>query len=366
MAAKAKTSKSKSGSPRTMEELLQKTGYELRGLSLGEKVEGTVIQVTPKSLILDIGAKSEGVVVDREFVNSREFIKTLQAGDAVVATVVVPETESGQSLLSVLNAAEEAAWKELEKVEKEDKEVEVVVEGVTKGGLNVNFMGLQGFVPSSHLGSELAANPQRAFGRAVKTKVIEFDKEGGRLVFSEKAVSEKELLRAQEKALKKIKEGEKYQGKVAGLTSFGAFVQIEIDGTPLDGLVHLSELSWTKIDNPESVVSEGQEVEVVVIGKGKDRLALSMKQAEKDPWKDVSKKYKSDARVSGKVTKLGDFGALIELEPGVEGILHLSKIPAGMSVREGDKVECFIEQAQEKARRISLGLVLKEKPIGYK
>lgn len=350
----------------TMEELLQKTGYKLRGLSSGQKVRGTVIQVTSKSLVLDIGAKSEGLVTEREFEAARDFIRTLSPGDSIQATVMVPETETGQSLLSVRDAVFEAAQKELKKARKENGEVEVRVEAATKGGLNVSFMGLQGFIPSSHLGKNLSANLQKAVGRTAKAKVIEFVPEEDKLLFSEKAVSEAGLLRAQEGALKKIKEGEKYQGKVVGLTSFGAFVQINVNDTPLDGLVHLSELSWTKVDNPQEVVSEGDTVEVVVIGKGEGRLALSMKQAEDDPWKGVAEKYKPDTEVTGKVTKLGDFGALVEIGPGIEGILHLSKIPAGIQVREGEKTECFIEEIDEKARRISLSLVLKAKPIGYK
>lgn len=367
-AKKAQKSKSsgKSGTAQTMDELLQKTGYELKGLSRGQKIEGTVIEVSPKSLVLDIGAKSEGLVVDREFDASRDFIKKLSPGDKVQATVLIPETETGQSLLSVREAAEEEAWKALKEAEEKDAEVEARVEGSVRGGLSVTVEGVSGFIPGSHLGSQLSENPQKAVGKTVKTKVIELAREQGRVVLSEKAVSEAQLIEAQKKALEKIKEGEKYSGKVVGITGFGAFVQIEQDGVPVDGLVHLSELAWEKVEEPKQVITEGDEVEVLVIGKEDGRLALSIKQAQEDPWKDIAKKYKADSKIKGKVTKLGDFGALVQLEPGVEGLLHLSKIPAGISFNVGDEIECFIEEVDKKSRRISLGLVLKEKPVGYK
>lgn len=363
----------------TMDELLQKTGYQPRGLSRGQKVEGTVVNKTSKSLILDIGAKAEGVVAEREFEAAREFIKKLKKGDCVQATVLVPEAESGQSILSIREQALFSAWEALAEAKKKDKAVEFQVDSVTRGGLTVTAEGIQGFIPGSHLGGELgklvSKNPQKIAGQTVRAKIIELDPEQNRLVLSEKAVSEAELLKEQEKALKKVKKGEKYRGKVVGLTGFGAFVQIEVDGVPIDGLVHLSELSWEKVDNPEEIVNEGDEVEVVVIGKasgpdgsgpGGGRLALSIKQIQDDPWKSASKKYKPDTQVKGKVTKVGDFGALIALEPGVEGLLHMSKIPAGVSLNKADVVSCFVEEVDEKARRISLGMVLKEKPIGYK
>lgn len=375
------------GTPTTMEELLRKTGYQVKTLSRGQKIEGTVVEVTPKSLILDVGAKAEGIVAEREFAAARDFIRKLSPGDKVEAQVVVPEAESGQSLLSVQGAAQRYAWERLEEAKNKDQEVEAKVEEVVKGGLSVFVEGIPGFIPGSHLGGDLAQNPQKAVGRGIKTKIIELDREKDRLVLSEKAVSEAGVMKAQEKALKKVKKGEKFRGKVVGLTNFGAFVQINVpsgeqkDDTNLDGLVHLSELAWGKVDSPSSVLEEGQEVDVVVIGKasgpatgsergphgpGGGRLALSIKQATEDPWKEASRKYKSDTTVRGKVTKIGDFGAIVELEPGIEGLLHLSKIPAGVSLHEGSEVDLFVEEVDEKSRRVSLGMVLKEKPIGYK
>lgn len=351
----------------TMDELLSKTGYQIRGFSQGQKVKGKVLEIAPKILILDIGAKSEGLVVEREFDLARHFISGLRVGDTVEAQVSVPE-QRGQVLLSLRNTAEDYAWKALEDALVGGREVEAKCDSPTKGGIGVTVFGLKAFVPTSHLGTALVKNPSLAIGRTLVTKAIEVDRKKNRIVLSERAVSEKDVMLAQERALRKIKEGERLRGKVVGIVDFGAFVQIEKDGALLDGLVHLSELSWQKVAQPSEVVGVGDELEVVVIGKGsgQGRLAFSIKQAQEDPWRKVQEKYKEDARVEGTVRRLGDFGAIVELEPGVEGLVRLSRIPAGISLKDGARVECFVEKVDKKNRKISLGLVLKAKPVGYK
>lgn len=356
----------------SMDELLTKTGYQIKGFSRGDKVKGKVLDIGPKFIILDIGAKSEGVVTDREFEAVKHFVKNLALGDEIEVQILSPE-EKGQIVLSIREAAEKYAWKILEDAVLASGEIDCRVESAAKGGLSVLVMGLNGYIPGSQLGSFLAKNPSSALDKTLKVKAIEVDREKNRIILSERAVSEAELLAVQEEIVKKIKEGEKFRGKVVGIVSFGAFVQIEKDKTALDGLVHLSELSWQKVFSPEEVVKAGDEVDVVVIGRdfstgrgAGGRLSFSMKQAQEDPWKEIVKKYKEEDRVKGKVTKLGDFGAIIGLEPGVEGLVHLSKIPAGISLKEGSSVDCFIEKVDQKSRKISLGLALKAKPLGYK
>lgn len=355
---------------RTMDELLSKTGYKIRSFARGERVLGKIIDIGPKSLILDIGAKSEGIIADREFEAARHLIKELNVGDEIEAQVLVPE-QNGQVFLTLRETAEKHAWDILNKKLKEGEEVEARVEGLAKGGLAVSVFGLKGYIPGSHLGGRVSKNPGVLVGRNVKVKVLELDREKERVILSEKAVSEAELIAAQEKVLEKIKKGEVLPGKVVGIAGFGAFVQIDKEGVLVDGLVHLSELSWQKVSSPSEVVKAEEEVKVVVIGKettgpGVPRLALSIKQAQEDPWEKVEEKYKKETRVSGNVVKLGDFGAIVEIEPGIEGLVHLSKIPAGISLKEGTPVECFVEKIDKKNRRISLGLVLKAKPVGYK
>lgn len=351
----------------TMEELLAKAPAALQALTSGQTITGTVVDVGSKSIVLDVGGKSEGVVVEREADAVSDFAKTLKAGDKVQCEVLVPETNIGQALLSLRTAALDWAWSKLGEAEKKGQEVLCLVEGSVRGGLAVSVFGIGGFIPSSHLGKTVANAQQNLTGSTLVVKVIEFDRDKNRVVLSEKAVSEAELIAQAEKVLASIKIGDKFTGQVVGLADFGVFVRVEKDGVPLDGLVHLSQISWIKIGAVGDILKEGDTVEVVVIGKeGPGRLSLSIKEAQEDPWKKLAGKYKVDTRVKGKVTKTGDLGAFVELEPGIEGLLRSGKIPADISVKEGDTIECFVEEVNEENRKIGLGLVLKAKPVGYK
>lgn len=366
--------KAKTAQARTMEELLAKSPSALRALVPGQEIEGVVVELGPKSLVLDIGTKSEGLVVDREFVQAASLIKKLSPGDKVTALVLVPETNSGQALLSLREAAEIQAWSELEQGLKEGKVFTAKVVSIVRGGLAVEILGVQAFIPGSQTGSSISGNLQNSLDKNLKVKVIEIDKTNSRIVLSEKAVSEADVLAKQNKILEKIKKGDKFRGEVVGLTSFGAFVRVEKDGIAIDGLVHLSELSRANVKDPSEVLKKGDLVDVVVIGKGlpagrqgNSRLALSIKELQEDPWEKISEgKYVQEKKVSGRVIKTGSFGAFVELEPGIEGLLRASKIPSDISVKEGQEIDCFVEELDKTKHKISLGLVLKSKPVGYK
>lgn len=349
-----------------MEELLANVGYTPKGLSAGETVTGTVVEITPKTLVLDIGAKSEGLVIEREFEAARAYIKTLKAGDKVEAIVTTPEAEGGYTLLSLRETGEEFIWKTLEDKQKEGEELEAKVENATRGGLTVTIMGVEGFVPSSHLGGDLSQNPIGAVGKNVTVRVIEIDREKKRVVASEKAVSEREFLQKQAEALGKIKNGEKFVGRVAKIANFGIFVEVVKDEIPVEGLVHLSEIAWGRSAEPTELYVEGDEVEVVVIGKENNKLALSIKQLQEDPWAEAILKYEKDSQVTGKVTKVGDFGVFVELEPGVEGLIRTEKIPPERKFAEGEEVKVIIDEIDEKNKKLSLSPVLTSVPVGYR
>ncbi len=356
-----------------MGQLLAQQQTKLQILTPGQVLDGKVLEIRNKVLILDVGAKSEGLVVDREFESAASFINTLKPGDRVQVTVVVPETSSGQPLLSVGKAAAESGWKRLEQASRDKAEIDVRVENFSRGGLSVVFDGIYGFVPTSQIGSEIAKNPQAYTGKTIKVKVSEVNKAEERAVFSEKAISESGLIASQEEALKNIKEGEKFTGRVVGIVNFGVFVQISKNGIQLDGLVHLSEISWGKTPDPTKTLAEGSEVEVVVIGptspsrgESTGRLALSIKRTQEDPWEKQVEKFTPDQQVKGMITKMSDAGAFIEVAPGVEGLLRFNKIPDGASLKEGAQVDVFIEGVDRKNKKIALGMVLKAKPVGYK
>lgn len=378
MASKKKPSKKKSTSsrkstrePQTMEELLAEAKTPISAFSKGQKVEGKVINISKKSVTFDIGGKSEGLVAERAFVEAKDFIKSLKVRDIVAATVLIPETPEGFTILSLREAARSASWQKVEKAAASGSPISVLGTGANPSGVTVEVAGLSGFIPNFQIGKEASKNISALVGKSFEAIPIELDRNTNKVVLSEKAVSEAHDIALAERALKKVKEGEVYEGVVTTVVDFGAFVRIEValtkkEKVPVEGLVHISELSWEKVDEVKSVVSEGDKVKVKVIGSKAGRLALSVKQAKPDPWQEAKEKYKKDTKLEGKVVRISNFGTFVQLAPGVEGLIHITKIPPGEKLKEGQEVDVYVEDVDEKERRLSLGLVLKKKPVGYK
>jgi len=354
-----------------MAELLAAYGSKTKGFNRGQKLKAKVTSINSRAVVLDIGGKSEGLVTEKAFAEARDFVKTLKVGDEVVVSVLIPENPEGYVILSLREASSEASWTRLEKAKAENAPIVVFVKGLNPSGITVDAEGILGFIPNSQLGKEVSKNVQGLIGKYIKAVPLEVDKSFNKVVLSEKEVSEKEDIKAAKEALANIKEGEIYSGEVTTVANFGCFVKIQAEGVKgkkveVEGLVHVSELAWGKVNDPRDVISEGKKVEVKVLGTHDGKLALSIKQAEKDPWQEAASKYKAEAKVSGKVTRMSDYGAFVELEPGVEGLVHLTKIPPGTKLSEGQEVNVYIEEVDPKARKLSLGLVLTTKPVGYK
>lgn len=354
-----------------MEELLAGASTKIKSFSRGEHVKAKLLRVGDRIAFFDIGGKSEGVLADSNFIEAKNLIESLEEGAEVNAVVMDPENRDGVTLLSLRNAASDEFWKKIEKLYKEEKVLEVTVRAVNPHGLVVALDHETAFIPSSQLGAAVSAKGEAAVGAHLKVKIIDVDSNNSRIVLSEKAVSEASAIKELESALKNAKTGDKYQGRVTTVTAFGAFVEIEIkvEGEPvaIEGLVHVSEMSWAKVNLPSDVVSVDDEVEVYILGTDRGKLSLSMKQAGKDPWSEARGKYKAEDKVKGKVTRMSDFGAFVELEPGIEGLIHITKIPPATSLKQGQEVSCYIEEVDEKAQKISLGLVVTtSKPVGYK
>ena len=356
--------------PQTMEELLSQYGNKAHGYRVGEKIRGRVIGRDSKKLILDIGGKSEGVVAEKAYNEALGYIKTLEMGDEVEATVIVPETFDGFTILSLRSTAEGAAWEKLMQAEKSGEPVMVVGRGVTHSGIMVDIGGMSGFIPNSQLGKEVSKNTQNLIGKHFKVAVIDIDRNTNKIVLSEKAVTEAGDILIAEKAFENVEEGKTYEGEVTTIYDFGAFVRIDVESdgetVSLEGLVHISELSWDKVGETKDVVRVGDKIEVVVIGKKDNKLAFSLKQTEKDPWQKAAEKYEKDTRVKGKVLRISDYGVFVQLESGIEGLIHMTKIPPGKKIKEGEDVNVYVEEIDSESRKISLGLVLTEKPVGYK
>ncbi|MFH0942600.1 MAG: S1 RNA-binding domain-containing protein [Candidatus Beckwithbacteria bacterium] len=367
-AVKAPVKKVLKKSPQTMEELLKVTGYELKGLTKGQLVEGIVTDLTKKMILIDIGAKTEGVVVDKEYEAAKEMLADLKVGDTVQAYVGSPENERGQILLSLRQAVMDKRWELFDELLKTGNTIEVHGLEVNKGGIIVKARGVRGFVPSSQFGREYLGRLNELQTRSFVVKVIEVDREKNRLIFSEKAVSEKAALAHQAEAIKQVKIGDTLDGVVSGIMPFGVFVRVNLKDLFLEGLVHISEISWEKVENPGTHFKTGDKIKVKVIGldEKSSRLNLSVKQLSDDPWKKMADKYPEGSKVSGKITRLATFGAFVNLEPGVDGLIHISKIPADKELKPGLKLDCFVENVDVDHRRMSLSLALISKPVGYK
>jgi len=372
-ASKSSVSKSKSTKdPATMEELLTQTGHKIRAFTRGEKVEARLLEIGKKRATFDIGGKSEGVVSDANFIEAKPFLNEMKKGDSVLAMVLDPESRDGTTQLSLRHAAQNKFWEKLIASKDEDREVTVIGKTVTSHGMMVELDNHTAFIPASQFGSLANKDLEAMIETRFKVKIIDIDRERGRIVLSERSVSEADDIARAEHALDVVKIGETYEGVITTVVTFGVFVEIEVEvgetePYPIEGLVHVSELSWGKVDTPADLYAEGDEAKVKVLGVEHGKLALSIKQAMEDPWVGIEGKYPVDAKITGTIVRISDFGAFVELEPGVEGLIHMTKIPPGTSLKNGESVNCYIEEVNEGERKISLGIVLTaSKPVGYR
>lgn len=368
---------SKVNKAQTMDELLKRTGYQLHGFKRGDVVEGIVSEKTKRSIWIDIGSKTEGIILEKELKTARDFVGSLKIGDKVKVTVLQPENESGQPLLSFRKTLSTFVWSDFESKLKSGQPIRVRGKEVNRGGLVVDVKGLPGFIPASCFSVKLTGRMNDLINKTFEAKLIEVDQEKNRLILSEKQVSEPELIEEQEKLLKGIKNGEIFDGEVTGVMPFGLFVKIQLDDKKndqknrkidLEGLVHISEISWEKVEDPSKFYKSKDKVKVKVLtlDKKSNKLNFSIKQLKDDPWKEIEKKYPIDKKVKGEVIRIAPFGIFVNLDKGVEGLIHISRVPAEKSIKEGDKLDCFVESIDIENRKMSLGLVLKAKPVGYK
>ncbi len=361
-----KTKSSSTSTPSNMEELLASVGNKLKTFKRGDIVTGKISEVTGRAVYVDVGGKAEGIVADREFEAARDYIKTLKAGEEITAFVTSPENDSGQIILSLKRAAADSRWKIFEDALNENKTITVRGKEVNKGGLVVEAEGVFGFIPASQLSKDVMGRPETLVSKSVQVKVIEVDRNQNRLVLSEKAVTEAEEIAGRKKLLEQVEMGSSYQGKVVGLVPFGAFVEVKVgkgkDTQTLEGLVHISEISWEKVEEVAKSLKEGDVVEVKVIGTDEEsgKLALSLKQLSDDPWKNMGGTYTIDSKHTGKVVKVMPYGVIVHMAKGIEGLIHASKMPPQMPFNEGQEVEVFVESVDLSKRRLSLGVVTKD------
>ncbi len=351
---------------------------QIKAFSRGDIVEGTVMDVQEGLLVVDIGYKSEGIVAGKELKSDLLDWRELKEGDKVMVYVVKPEDDEGQLVLSIRRTQQATAWLNLEKAKENNDVIETTVVESNNGGLIVEIgKDIRGFIPTSQLdasrvyvsgvrqvGKDISSKVQERLnsmiGEKVSTRIIELDREKNRIILSEKMVTQSRDLEQREKTLSKIKEGDILEGTVSGITPFGIFVNAE----GLEGLVHLSELSWDKVEDIGSMYSVGTKVKVIVIGvsdAGK-RVAYSVKRLQKDPWAEAIAQYKVGDIVGGEIQKVVPYGAFVRIAEGLNGLIHISELsdklvkdPSDI-VKVGDEVKVKILSISSTERHLGLSL----------
>jgi small subunit ribosomal protein S1 len=338
----------------------------------GDVVEGVIVRIDQDEILVDIGLKSEGVLSTKELpANGYGSFNELHINDKVLVYVIQPETQDGHALLSLKRANAERQWRIAEEQYKNGELLKARVIDYNKGGLIVDVSGIRGFVPISQIlnlkreevasggeSQETAAKLQSMKDKELQLKIIEINRARNRLILSERLAVQEWRQRRREELLDELKPGEVRHGVVSNLANFGAFV--DLGGA--DGLVHISQLAWSRVNHPSEVLHVGQQVEVQVLSvdKEKKKIALSIKRAEVDPWTTVEQRYTPGQVVTGVITKIAPFGAFARIEDGIEGLIHLSELTPGMDPRqtlhEGVPLQLRILRIDAERRRLGLSL----------
>ncbi|HVB13752.1 MAG TPA: 30S ribosomal protein S1 [Candidatus Dormibacteraeota bacterium] len=342
----------------SMEEYLRTSAESIRTLTYGDIVDGTVVRVDPDEVLVDIGAKSEGVISNRELTGRAEESVTLNPGDKIKVYVLQSENEDGNVVLSLRRARAEGIWAKAAEKESSGEGVEAEVREQNKGGLIVNIMGLRGFLPSSQVARTHSGNLMDLVGQQIMVKILEVNRKRNRLIVSQRAAQDEDRARQREELFERLSVGDVVTGRVSGLTSYGAF--INLGGA--DGLIHISELSWDRVSNVSDMLAVGDEVTVKVIKLDPElsRISLSLRQMSDDPWDSIEARFPAGTEIEGIVTKTKKYGAFLQIADGVEGLLHISELSwehverTEDVLRVGDTVKVIVLQADRTRRRISL------------
>lgn len=329
---------------------------KLKNLKANSIVTGTISEIRPNEVVIDIGAKSEGIVPATEFLN----IDEVSVGDKVEVYVERVENLEGRPVLSYDKAQQQKNWENILEKCAEGAEVSGRVKGKVKGGLIVSI-GVDAFLPSSQIDVQSPKNLDQYIGQTFDLKVVKINKERRNIVVSRRELIESQRLQKRQRILNEIQVGSICKGIVKNITDYGAF--IDLDG--LDGLLHITDMTWGRISHPNEVLKVGEEIEVMVteIDHDKERVSLGIKQLHENPWDQIEKRYPIGSKIRGKVVNLVPYGAFIELEEGVEGLIHITEFSWTKRInkpsevlRVGDEVEAVVLDIQKEEQKISLGI----------
>lgn len=325
----------------------------------GSVIKGRVLSVAPEGVTVDIGYKSEGIIPIHEF--TPEHLSKIKAGDEIEVYLEEKEDAEGNVVLSKDKAGTMKIWSEVEKVYSRGGVIDGRIVSRIKGGLVVDVWGLKAFLPGSHIDLRPPKDMDRLMGNTFPMKILKMNRKRGNIILSRRALLEESLDQRRKKILATLEEGKVVEGTVKNITEYGAFV--DLGG--IDGLLHITDMSWGRVSHPSELFVIGDRIQVKILKYDRQtgRVSLGLKQMTQDPWSDVDKKYSVGSRVRGKVTSLTDYGAFIELEPGVEGLIHISEMSWTHEVRHpskivavGDVIDAAVLNIDKDNRKISLGM----------
>ncbi len=339
-----------------MEEMYEQS---MRQIQEGELVEGEIIKIEDDFVLVDIGYKSEGVIPIKEFKDSDGKV-TAKKGDKIDVVLEKKEDDEGAVTLSIEKAKKIRVWDKIKEIYDNDGSIPGTVTSKVKGGLSVDI-GLPAFLPGSHIDLHPIRNLDSLVGKEIELKILKYNKRRNNIIVSRRAILEKDRLKQKANTLALIEEGAVLKGTVKNITDYGLFV--DLGG--IDGLLHITDMSWGRISHPSSMHQIGDEITVKVISfdREKERVSLGIKQLKPDPWLDAEKRFAAGTKVTGKVANLTDYGAFVEIEEGVEGLIHISEMSWTKKIKHpshianiGDTVEAVILDLDTKSRRVSLGM----------
>jgi small subunit ribosomal protein S1 len=350
----------KESSAMTMEDFLRDEEEAFGTPKHGDIVDGVVVRVDADEVLVDIGAKAEGTISGRELGFRGDPDLELSPGETVKVFVLQAENEEGNVVLSLRRARAETTWLEAAQKQETGEIMEAEVREQNKGGLIVNVLGLRGFLPSSQVGRAYSGNLEQLVNQRIPVKVLEVNRKRNRLIVSQKAAEDEDRARRREDLFSRVQVGDAVTGAVSGLTSYGAFV--DIGGA--DGLIHISELSWDRVSRVSDVLQLGEQVEVKVIKLDPDqnRISLSLRQLQEDPWERLVRTIPVGTAVTGTVTKTKKYGAFLQIMPGIEGLLHISELSWNHVektedvLKVGEEIEVRVIGIDTARRRVSLSL----------
>lgn len=298
----------------------------------GDIVEGEILKISKNAIIIALGPLGTGIIYGGELRENRNMVRGLKVGQSITAMVVEPENEDGYTELSLREATIKEAWTDLKEKKQEDEPITVEIIQANRGGLVVNASGVVGFLPVSQLSPENYPRVEdgdknkilqflnQFIGKEMKVKIIDLDKKDEKLIVSQKAAEKKKL----QKSLSNYKKGDVVEGTVTALADFGAFIKLDDN---IEGLAHISELDWKIIDHPSQIVSKDQKVKVQITDIQNDQISLSLKALHKDPWQEVEEQYENGQTIKGKVVKVNNNGALVEVDKKIHGVVNAYELP---------------------------------------